>query len=105
MGLICRLSPVPVTVVRDLTSARAELERGRWDVVLVDVHLDGELGTDLLEDPAAMRQSSLVFMSGGAPGADLMARIRRGGFRLLEKPFSPAAVWDLSEEGKEPALR
>ncbi|MFA9444663.1 response regulator [Egicoccus sp. AB-alg6-2] len=85
-----------VTAVADGAAAEAALEAGAADVVLLDLHVGDELGTDIAARlarrwPEAAGQ--VVYLTGdAAPGGQLDGR------PVLGKPFELAALYALVED-------
>jgi two-component system KDP operon response regulator KdpE len=71
-----------------LAEARAALTAGRFDVVLLDVHLPDGSGLDLLSDLTALQPRPVVIaLTGGVLPHQRAAALDAGCDAFLDKPF------------------
>jgi two-component system phosphate regulon response regulator OmpR len=78
-----------VTEAADAADARAQLALFEFDLIILDVMMPGESGTDLL---SAIRRSSRVpvlLLTAMAEAADRIDGLERGADDYLAKPFEP----------------
>jgi DNA-binding response OmpR family regulator len=91
LRLLCRvnleLEQFYVREAATIDAARAAVVEGRPDVVLLDVHLDGEASDKLLEE---LRSAGIpvVVVTGSAD----LARYRELADDVVGKPFEPSAL-------------
>jgi DNA-binding response OmpR family regulator len=91
LRLLCRvnleLSGYTVHEAATLGAARAALEAGDIDVVVLDVHISGEDGRDLLDELRASDSPARVAMLTGS--SDLQGPRMQSADAVLAKPFDP----------------
>ena len=103
------MSPATVKRVLNGFAALEELERHAFDLVLCDVMMPELTGIDLhrtLKERGEI-PDSFIFMTGGAPNAEVDADLRATGVPVLYKPFELAellALIDAPDEVITPAL-
>jgi two-component system OmpR family response regulator len=83
-----------------LREAREHLAREPVDVVLLDVHVSGEMGYDLIEPIRSRGGMPIVLMSGTA---ELTAADRERVDAVLSKPFEPEDLAMLVSRLSQPA--
>jgi DNA-binding NtrC family response regulator len=78
-----------ITEAASVAEARAALEKGGADLILLDVNLPGESGLDLLREAAAKGEQSPPVVMITAYGSERMAVevIKAGAYDYLSKPF------------------
>jgi DNA-binding NtrC family response regulator len=77
-----------VVATPDATTALARLEGHSFDVLLVDVHMPGMSGDELLEHVKSTGDAAeIVMMSGSAEINVAVSAVKAGAFGFLTKPF------------------
>lgn len=86
---VLRLDGYSVTVCGRYTDACEIINRGDHDILLVDLHLDGYSGMDLLRQCIAIKPDAIVIIMTGNPSiASSMQAVSAGAYGYLPKPFS-----------------
>jgi DNA-binding NtrC family response regulator len=83
---ICELADLPIEAMIDnVTEAIRVIDTGNFDVVILDVNLQGETSEPLAELLKAKPQVKVFVATGSHPGAlpDVY-----GGFEVVQKPFN-----------------
>lgn len=83
----------------DGPSAMAKLERGRYDLVLLDLGLPGLNGLDVLTRVHAAgngRSPRVVVMTADDTPETLLRAIRQQAYDYIVKPFPPSAIVDIA---------
>jgi two-component system phosphate regulon response regulator OmpR len=78
-----------ITVAEDAAEARAKLDAFAFDLIVLDIMLPGESGTELT---AALRKRSrvpILLLSALSEAGDRIAGLERGADDYLAKPFEP----------------
>jgi two-component system, OmpR family, KDP operon response regulator KdpE len=105
LRLLCRvnleLDGFSVHEAGTLTEARDRLERGDVDVVLLDVHIAGEDGRDLLDELRAQAADGRVAVRTGS--VDATGPRFAAADRVMVKPFEPADLVAIVRELAGPA--
>jgi NtrC-family two-component system response regulator AlgB len=79
-------------------AALAAVERGRFDVVFLDLRLAEESGLDLIPKLLALRaELSIVVITAYATVETAVLAMRRGAYDYLQKPFTPAQIRNMIE--------
>ncbi len=88
LGLILEDEGYEVATSADAATARQQVARASFDVVLCDVRMPGESGLDLLPDLAALLpDATLLMMSAHGDVEQALEAVRRGAYDYLAKPF------------------
>jgi two-component system phosphate regulon response regulator PhoB len=82
----------PVTAVPDAAGAVAEVEKGRTDLVVLDVSLGVDDGRMVLARIREMGDLPVILISGKGDTADRVLGLRLGADDFLTKPFSPVEL-------------
>ena len=106
LRLLCRvnleLDGFDVIEAGTLGDARRQLEEERIDLVLLDVHIAGQDGRDLLEELRAREADVRVVMLTGS--VDVTSGRLKSADRVVAKPFEPtklvAAVREVLESAR-----
>jgi len=80
---------VAVEVVSDGRRGLAEAQRGRWDVVLLDLMLPGLSGLELCRELRARSDVPIIVLTARGEEADRVMGLELGADDYLAKPFSP----------------
>ena len=91
-----------VNVVRSGTAALAELEKERYDVLLLDLHMPEMDGFEVISKLRASEQSrgghlSVIALTARARPADRERCLAAGMDDFLPKPINSAALWSAVE--------
>ena len=78
--------------VSDVQSASRAIANGGYDLLLVDVHLPDGDGFDLINELGKATADVPVLLVSGYIDDNTRSRIRAGGYTVLPKPFSAAAL-------------
>jgi len=82
-----------VRIVTDLASARAEIERMRPDVLMLDVELPDGSGLDLLSEVKQDNEETEIIVMTAHGSSDMAVKaIEDGAFDFLTKPFDAARL-------------
>lgn len=82
-----------VRIVTDLEGARAELERQKPDIVMLDVELPDGSGLDLLDEIQSSGQGTEVIVMTAHGSSDMAVKaIDDGAFDFLTKPFDASRL-------------
>jgi CheY-like chemotaxis protein/anti-sigma regulatory factor (Ser/Thr protein kinase) len=93
-----------VDVVGDGPDAIAELSRGPFDIVLVDIGLPSMSGLEVLEYARALPVAPLVIvMTADDTPETLLKAVKRQAFRYVRKPFAPNTVVDIVQDAVDSA--
>jgi DNA-binding response OmpR family regulator len=97
LRLLCRvnleLAGFDVLEAGTIPEARRLLESSHVDVAILDVHVAGEDGRDLLDElRAADSAVRVVFLTGSA---DIRGKRLAGGDAIVPKPFEPDVLVDV----------
>jgi len=97
-GLLTPVGHV-VTAVGDGPEAIAELDRGSFDIVLVDIGLPSMSGLDVLVHARALPDPPLVIvMTADDTPETMLQAVKRQAFRYVRKPFAPNTVVQIIED-------
>jgi DNA-binding response OmpR family regulator len=80
---------VAVEVVSDGRRGLAEAQRGRWDVVLLDLMLPGLPGLEICRELRARSDVPIIVLTARGEEADRVMGLELGADDYLAKPFSP----------------
>ena len=78
-----------VTTVADGRSMRAALERGRFDLVILDLMLPGEDGLTLCRDLRTRSNLPVIMLTARGDETDRIVGLEMGADDYLPKPFNP----------------
>ncbi len=82
-----------VDTTGDGPDAVARIERGHFDIVLLDLGLPGMSGLEILAHARALPSPPLVIvMTADDTSSTLLEAVRRQAYRYLRKPFAPNEV-------------
>jgi CheY-like chemotaxis protein len=96
------------TFADTVASAAKLLEANAYDVILCDVELQAEPGTDLFASLARIQPElarRVVFMTAGMLRRDLQEQIDAAGQPVLMKPFTAAQAWAAIDQLRRTAHR
>jgi DNA-binding NtrC family response regulator len=86
---VLRLEGYSVTTCGRYTDACDLIDRGEHDILLLDLHLDGYSGMDLLRRCMAVKPDAIVIIMTGNPSVNSsMQAMAAGAYNYLPKPFS-----------------
>ncbi len=78
-----------VTTASDAAEARAKLAAMSFDLLIVDVMMPGELGTDLLASLRRSNQVPVLMLTAMGEAGDRIKGLQSGADDYLAKPFEP----------------
>ena len=78
-----------VTEAADAREARAQLALFEFDLIILDVMMPGESGTDLLSDLRRTSRVPVLMLTAMAEPSDRIEGLERGADDYLAKPFEP----------------
>ena len=93
-----------VEMAGDGPDAIAQLRRGVFDIVLLDIGLPSMSGLDVLGAARALPTPPLaIVMTADDTSETLLEAVRRQAYRYVRKPFAPNAMVELVEAAAAPA--